>query len=185
MTYSIVLYNENDHHDDLIKFTQQAELDGIENNSSIKKLSLKTESGLFLTYHDNKIVAMAHTHDFSQYYPGAWRIFARTATLKEYRAKGFPRRRGLVSCSGLNSHTVPYQVDYAKERGAKFILWTTNVSGEGLGYAGSAKLDRHFKICEDADPTYSFYDEAEIYGVRQSVWKLNYRDILNVEGKLD
>jgi len=184
MEYSIVLYDQDKHYDDLMKFCIQAEKDEIENNASIDKLALKKESGLFLTYHDNKIVSLCHTHNFRPFFPGAWRIFARTATLKEYRAKGFPRRRGLVSCSGLNSYTVPYQVDYAKARGAKLILWTTNVPIKN-NYVGSAKLDRHFKICESIDPTYSFYCEKELYGIKQSVWKLNYRDIINVEGKLD
>lgn len=184
MSYSIVLYDENKHYTDLEKFCQQATLDDIENNTSIQKLALKRESGLFLTYFEEQIVALCHTHKFDKFFPGAWRIFARTATLKSHRARGFPRRRGLVSCSGLNSFTVPYQVDYAKERGAKLFLWTTNVP-IGNNYIGSAKLDKHFKTCESIDPTYSFYCEKDIYGTKQSVWKLDYRDIINVEGKLD
>ena len=184
MPYSIVLYDENQHYQDLVDFTEQARIDGMENNQSIKKLSLKEESGLFLTYFDNRIVSLCHTHDFGMYYPGAWRVYARTATLKKYRSVGFPRRPGQVCCAGLNSYTVPLQVDYAQQRGAKLLLWTTNTSGEGLGYSGSAKLDAHLKKYKDQDPTYEYYDEREIFGVQQTVWKLNYRDIINVEGRL-
>lgn len=184
MSYSIVLYDETKHYKDLEKFCQQAALDDIENNESIEKLALKKESGLFLTYFNDEIVALCHTHKFDKFFPGAWRIFARTATLKKHRAKGFPRREGMICCSGINSFTVPYQVDYAKERGAKLLLWTTNVPIRN-NYVGSAKLDRHLKKYESVDPTYSFYCEKDIYGVKQSVWKLDYRDPINIEGKLD
>ena len=177
----IKMYDES-MHSDLLAFTKQCALEGIENNSTIEKLALRLDGALFLIYRDDKIISMAHTHDFYDYYPTAWRIWARTATLTQYRGKGFGRRRGLISCSGLTSWLVPHMVDYAKSKGAETILFTTN-SGSG-GTKSSAKLDRHFHKCESIDPTYSFYDAKEIYGVDQSVWKLNYRDIQTVEGEI-
>jgi hypothetical protein len=184
MNYKIELYDESKHYADLVRFTEQAAIDEIDNNSSIKKLSLKEESGMFLTYYNDIIISLCHTHDFSNYYPGAWRVYARTATLTAFRGVGFPRRAGQVCCAGLNSHTVPFQVDYAKKHGARVLLWTTNISGNGLGFVGSAKLDRHLKKYVCQDPTYEYYDEKEIYGVKQTVWKLNYRDIINIEGEI-
>ena len=177
----IKLYNDS-MLPDLEAFIEEAANQGIENNSSMEKLALRPNSGLFVIYFENKIISMAHTHDFYDYYPGAWRIWARTATLQQYRSRGFGRRRGLISCSGLSSWLVPYMVDYAFDNGAEFILYTTNRSSGGT--ASSAKLDKHFRKCEAIDPTYELYDEREIYGVDQSVWKLNYRDIQKIEGKI-
>tara|TARA_B100000925_G_scaffold212128_1_gene161817 strand:- start:2023 stop:2580 length:558 start_codon:yes stop_codon:yes gene_type:complete len=175
----IKLYNDS-MLSDLEAFISEAADQGIENNSTMEKLALRSNSGLYVIYYDNKIISMSHTHDFYEYYPEAWRIFCRTATLRQYRAKGFGRRRGLISCSGITSWLVPYMVDYAMDRGAKYILFTTN-TGDG-GTASSEKLDKHFHKCKDIDPTYSWYDEKEIYGVKQSVWRLDRRDIQKVEG---
>lgn len=174
----IKLYDES-MHNDLVKFTELAKLDGIENNSSIEKLALRDNGGLFVIYHDGGIISMAHTHDFSEYYEGAWRIWARTATLKKYRNKGFPKIRGVVTCAGLTGHLVPYMVDYAKDHGATDILWSTNI-----GTNSSAKLGNQLHTFESIDPRYSWYDLNEIYYCKQDVWKLHYRDIHNMTGAL-
>lgn len=178
----IKLYNDS-MLPDLEAFIEEAAKQGIENNSSMEKLALRHNSGLFVIYHDDKIISMAHTHDFYDYYPKAWRVFARTATLKEYRSQGFGIRKGLVAGCGLTSWALPYMVDYAFEHGAEYILFTTN-KGTGGGTSSSAKVDRHFHKVVHLDPVFSLYDEREIYTVNQSVWRLNYRDIQKIEGKI-
>ena len=183
MPYSIKLYNEKEHLDDLLSFTSHAQTQGIENNASLEAIALKPESGMFLTYHEDEVVAMTYTHDFSKYYSGAWRICCRTATRKDWQARDILRRPGMVASAGISAYTIPYQVDYARERGAKIFLFTTNILGEG-GTDSSAKLGRHLALMQHRDPVYRYYDTANIYDMRQDVWKLEYRDIINVQGKL-
>lgn len=168
---------------DLETFIKEAAKQGIENNSSMEKLALRHNSGLFVIYYQNKIISMAHTHDFYDYYPKAWRVFARTATLREYRSQGFNIRKGLVAGCGLTSLALPHMVDYAFDHGAEYILFTTNKGTRG-GTSSSTKVDKHFHRVVHLDPVFSLYDEREIYTVDQSVWRLNYRDIQKIEGRI-
>lgn len=175
----VVQYNEKYHYSDLTNFCCQAELDGLENNSSIDKLKLRNNYALFLIYYHNKIISMSYVQNLNEYYPDTWRCFTRTATLKEYRSKFIPFNRNLISAAGINSYSLIHQVEYAQTHGAKQIIFTTNSNGNG--YSGSNKMNSFlFKIVKD-DPRFSFLEEKEIYYTKQSVWRLNYKDIFNLK----
>ena len=51
----IKLYN-NSMLSDLEAFISEAADQGIENNSTMEKLALRSNSGLYVIYHDNKII---------------------------------------------------------------------------------------------------------------------------------
>lgn len=176
----IAAYSERKHRAMLEQFFVDA---NIENNSSMETLGFEKRQNpmMFLTIDDDKIVSMCYAHDFSDYYPNSYRIFTRTATLPDYRSRGFPKQRSMVSAAGVSAHTAPLQVDYALINGATNILFTTN-SDEGM--ESSQKLGRYLEKIEHLDPRFSFFDEREIYGCNQKVWKLHYRDIVNLTGEL-
>lgn len=155
----------------------------VENNADIKSLGIanKLNAMMFLIIDDDKIVNMCYAHDFSDYYKGAWRVFTRTATLPDWRGKGFPFQRSMVMAAGLAAFSLPYQIKYAQSNGASKILFTTN-SNDGM--LSSQKLDRYLTKIEASDPRFSFIERREIYGCEQSVWKLHYSDIINLTGQL-
>lgn len=171
-------YNE-DHLPNLLTFCKLAESQGLVNNSSLKNIKLSNDIGLFLIYLGDKIISMSYVHDFSDYYKDTWRCFTRTATLKEYRNKFIAPSKSLVSCGGINSLSLAAQVDYAFSKGAKKMYFTTNSSTE-CGYKDSTKMDGLLKKLVKIDPRFDFIEEREIFYVKQSVWRLNYKDIFNL-----
>lgn len=176
----IATYSERRHREMLDRFFAES---SIENNNSMDALGLEKRENpmLFLTIDGDRIVSMCYAHDFSEYYPKSYRIFTRTATLPEYRGQGVPRQRSMVAAAGLSAYTTPLQVDYALINGAERILFTTNAES---GMASSRKLGKFLEKVEPLDPRFSYFDEQEIYGCRQKVWQLHYRDIINLTGEL-
>lgn len=176
----IATYSERRHRAMLDRFFAES---GIVNNDSMEALGFEKRENpmMFLTIDDDRIVGMCYAHDFSEYYPNSYRIFTRTATLPEYRGRGFPRQRSMVSAAGISAYTTPLQVDYALINGAKTILFTTNAED---GMESSRKLGSFLEKVEPIDPRFSYYDEGEIYGCKQKVWRLHYRDIINLTGEI-
>ena len=182
MKYTVVKYNELYHFSDLKYFCERAQEQNLINNISMKYL---TRMHLFIIYHNGNIIGTSGCHDFSEYYENTWRVFSRTCTLKEYRVKGFPRRIGLCACTGINAHSLSHQVNFALSQGAKTIVFTTNNDKNDKNcYSGSLKLDVHFRKYVDICPEYEYYDEKEIYYTKQTVWKVLYKDIVNMKEKL-
>lgn len=173
----IAVYNERQHRDALEKFFNEC---GVVNNESMDALGFENKPNalLFLVMDGQKIVNTSYVHDFSEYYPKSYRVFTRTATLPEYRGRGFPKQKSMVSAAGLAAQTCPMQVDYAMLNGADKVFFTTNSIG---GMNSSQKLGRFLELVEPRDPRFSFYDEAEIYGCQQKVWQLHYRDIVKLK----
>lgn len=172
-------FNKKEHLSDLLKFCEIAESQGLINNSSLKSIKLSDDIGLFLIYKFNKLISMTYIHDFSEYYADTWRCFTRTATLKEYRNKFIPTSKTLISCAGVNALSLSLQVEYAINRGAKQIFFTTN-SSKDQGYVDSNKMDKLLHRLVSVDPRFDFVEEREIFYVKQSVWKLNFKDIFNL-----
>lgn len=186
MQYSeltIKQFNKKNHLLDLISFCEKAESQGLINNSSLKNIKLSDDIGLFLIYFENKIISMSYIHNFNEYYTNTWRCFTRTATLKEYRNKFIPTSKTLISCAGVNALSLHSQVNYAIERGAERIYFTTNSSTK-KGYVDSNKMDKILKKLVNIDPRFDYVEEREIYYVKQSIWKLNYKDIFNLTGPI-
>ena len=177
----IEIYDEVKHRTMLEAFCEQVD---VVNNDSVKTLAYHNREAAFMpmVIQNGMIINLCYSHDFSDFYPKSFRIFSRTATLPGYRAKGFPRQRTMVSAAGLAAYTTPHQVDYALLEGAETILFTTNAD-EGM--KSSRTLGRYLEKIVGDDPRFSFYDEREIYGCHQKVWKLHYRDIINLSGSLD
>jgi hypothetical protein len=151
----------------------------VENNSSMETIGINKRHNalMFLVLDGEKIVNTSYVHDFSEYYPNSYRIFTRTATLPKYRTVGVSRRRDMTSAAGLAALSASHQVDYARANGAKLILFTTNIPGNGMD--SSSKVGRFLKMVEPHDPRFEFYDQKEIYGCDQMVWRLKYRDIIS------
>ena len=176
----VVKYNNNIHGIDLNLFCQKAGVDNIENNSSLEKLKLTDDCALYLIYYQNKIISLSYVHDFSNYYPNTWRCFTRTATLKKYRSKFFPFSKSLISCVGVNAYSLPLQVEYAFSKGAKQMVFTTNTGIAG-GTKSSKKVNDFLVKNELNDPRYTFLEHKNINYVDQNVWRLNYKDIINLK----
>jgi hypothetical protein len=176
MKFKIVEYNSDVHDTLLEQFFIETD---VPNNSSVERLGYtkRHKSKMFLTLADNKIAAMCYAHDFSDYYAGAYRIFTRTATLPEYRSKGFPHSRTMISAAGISAYSTPYQVDYAHNMGAKRVYFTTNALS---GSTTSQKLTRYLDRIVHRDPRFDLLETTEIYGVVQRVWKLNFRDLFDL-----
>src|SRR6056297_781192 len=147
----------------------------VENSTSLDTLGYnkRPNSLMVLTMDGDVIASLCYVHDFSEYYTNTYRAFTRTTTLSRYRGRGVPAQRNCASAAGISAHTAPFQVDYALLNGADHVLFTTNATG---GMSSSQRLDRYLRLIEPHDPRFSYWDEGEIYGVRQTVWRLNFRD---------
>ena len=174
------IYNPIQHADALERFFAESD---VENSMSLDSLGYnkRPNSMMVLTMDGDDIASLCYVHDFSEYYPKTYRAFTRTTTLSRYRGIGVPAQRNCASAAGINAHTAPFQVDYAHLSGADHVLFTTNASG---GMASSQRLDHYLRLIEPQDPRFSYWDEGEIYGVRQTVWRLNFRDIVNMRGPI-
>jgi hypothetical protein len=176
----IVIYNENIHRDMLQRFFDHTT---IENNKDINSLGITKRRDVMLTLVivNGEIINMSYVHDFSDYYPDSYRIFTRTATLEGHRGTGFPVGRNMISAAGLAIHTSKMQIDFALLRGAKDILFTSNSEG---GMESSRRMGRFLEKIEPIDPRFSYYDEREIYGCQQKVWRTNFRDLINMTDQI-
>ena len=176
MKFDIEIFDPVKHTDQINEFFAVTD---VSNNKDMDHLGYykRKDSKLFLTISDSKIIAMCYAHDFSEYYPDTWRIFTRTATLPEYRSKGFPRSRTMISAAGINAYSCASQVDYAFSMGAKNIVFTTNTIG---GSITSQKLSKYLTKIEPIDPRFSYFDTKHILGCDQIVWRLNYRNLFDL-----
>ena len=163
------------------KYQKQVELFfskcNVKNNSSWETLGThkRDKSKLFLVFDEDMVVGMCYAHDFNKYYPNSWRIFARTATLPDYRGWKSPVKKGMASAAGCLAHTCIMQVDWAKSHGAKEILFTTNVEG---GMSSSQTLGNFLHKVVKHDDSFEWYDRKEIYQCDQDVWRLLKKDII-------
>ena len=150
----------------------------IKNNSNWNSLAThkRHKSQLFLVFDKQTVVGMCYTHNFNDYYPNAWRIFTRTATLPNYRGWNSPKKRGCAAAAGCLAHTCKIQWDWAKKNGAQDILFTTNVEG---GMSSSQTLGNFLHKVVKYDDSFEWYDRKEIYQCQQDVWRMLKRDIVN------
>jgi hypothetical protein len=44
----------------------------------------------------------------------------------------------------------------------------------------SRRLGNYLTKIVDDDPRFSFFDDNTIYGCEQKVWRVNYRDLINM-----
>jgi len=174
------IYNEDVHSDMLYRFFKKTDVD---NNKDMDALAInaRNDSLLTLIIVNDEIINMSYVHDFSDYYPNSYRIFTRTATLKEHRGTGFPIGKNMISAAGLAIHTSKLQIDYALMRGATDILFTTNSVG---GMKSSKRLGEYLTKVEPIDPRFSYFDQREIYGCDQKVWRANFRNLVDMTIKI-
>ncbi len=150
----------------------------VKNNSNWNYLATykRNQSQLFLVFDKQIIVGMCYAHNFNDYYPNAWRIFTRTATLQSYRGWKSPVKKGMAAAAGCLAYTCSMQVEWAESHGAKNILFTTNVEG---GMSSSQTLGNFLHKVVKYDDSFEWYDRKEIYKCQQDVWKLLKKDIIN------
>lgn len=173
----VVQYNDN-HYNDLLKFTLKAEMDDMKNQKNIDNYPL--DESLFLVYIDDEIAGVSHTVNFFDYYEDTYLVFKRTGTLKKYRGKYFPKNKTIIQGSGLLTHALPYQIDYAFSQGAKRICFLTNVSIIDSKNPGSVKLDKYLKRIVNNDPRFSYLGEVNYKNCLQTIWQIHVRDFLDL-----
>jgi hypothetical protein len=177
---TLAVYDEQLHAEMLNEFFTKT---SIENNKDMNVLGLnkRPNSMLCLVIQNDMIVNMSYAHDFSEYYPNSFRIFTRTATLEGHRGQGFYKGKNMLNAAGLASWTAWMQIEHAIMHGAKDILFTSNSEG---GMASSRRMGRFLEKIEPIDPRFSYFDEREIYGCQQKVWRINYRDLHSMTNPL-
>jgi len=174
------VYDETQHREMLETFFDATQ---IENNKDVNALGIEKRKNVMLNLviHNDKIVNMSYAHDFSDYYPNTYRIFTRTATLEGYRGVGFPRSRTMISAAGLAIWNARTQIEFALFHGAKDVLFTSNHDD---GMISSRRLGKYLEKIEAHDPRFSYFDQREIYGCNQKVWRANFRDLVNAKGQI-
>ena len=173
-------YNPNTDNEILNEFYQKTD---VENNKNMNALGYEKrhKAKMFFVMEKNQIIGMSYIHDFSEYIPDTWRVFTRTTILKEYRAKNIGFDRTFLRAVSLNAHSLPYQIDYGLSQGGKTFVFSTNYED---GMASSYKLGKYLRKIVDSDPRFHFLKTSEIYGVKQDIWRLNFRNIIKLEGEI-
>lgn len=117
---------------ELFEFAERAKVQGIVNNASVAAMKIGKwgKEAWWTTWHNGAIISISGCHEFNNFEHGCWRLMVRTATLKEYRGRA-PGSIKKIHNDFNWGHILPYQVEYAKQHGAKRLVFTTNSSSNG------------------------------------------------------
>jgi len=166
--------------DQLIRFTQQCEKLGYNNNSSLEAMKFYwclDNGGMWYATYDNQdeIISISGIHPFGD----GWRGLFRGAQIKS-RPCGLNRYHMQSYC--FHSQ-LPYQIEWAERNTVEpFIYITTNIDTDRSGRMG--RVNKTFLTLEQYDIVYHLGNE-EIYGVNQNMWLLDtakYTTVRNRNG---
>ncbi len=157
---------------ELFDFAAIASEQGIVNNASIAAMKIGkwgTEAW-WATWHNNTIISISGCHEFNNFENGCWRLMVRTATLKQFRGKA-PGSIKTIKTDFNWGHILPYQIEYAKSKGAKRLVFTTNSSTDGD--LNSYRTNRVVaSVLETQGIVKLIAEHVEIFYTRQNVWEL-------------
>lgn len=113
-------------------FAEKASAQGMTNNSSISAMKIGKwgNEAWWTTWYNDAIISISGCHEFNNFEQDCWRLMVRTATLKEYRGRA-PGSVKKIHNDFNWGHILPYQIEYAKYKGAKRLVFTTNSSVQG------------------------------------------------------
>lgn len=173
MTPDIEIYTPDRHDDALDAFMAECAELGLLNNANRK--ILKVDAAKFwLTVTDDKIVSMSGVQkidlpDFAE----VFRVQFRAATLPTFRghaAKGLGRR--FENCWEW-TQILPYQVEYARNRGAKHLVVTTNTPDNDADRSGRMfAVDRVMARLEKLGDVRLLAPKVNLFNTIQNVWEI-------------
>jgi len=168
------------------EFCNQCKDDGFNNNSSIPALKMGkwgAEEKWWAVYYNDKIVSISGAHILPHIHQNCYVIAYRLATLDAFKgmASSIVSSR-MLTCFGMG-RMLPYMVDWCKSRGATDIIMTFNSPDNGDDPSGTMhKAHRVAHNILPRDNKFSLmYQDFPLYGAKQDVWKLNYRDLITME----
>lgn len=164
--------------DDIKKFCKKCKDEGVENNESLTSMKYGkwgSEEKWWAVYHKDDIVSISGAHRLPHIHTNCFVIAYRLATLNEFKglANELVSSR-MLSCFGMG-RMLPYMVDWCKSKGANDIVMTFNSSANDKAYRVARKVlprDNKFTL---------LYEDFLLYGAKQDVWKLNYKNLMTME----
>lgn len=157
---------------EIFTFTENCKKQNIKNNESIEAMKFgkwKNENW-WCTWVNNQIVSISGCHEFSEYKSHCWRLMVRTATLKEYRGKAPGNFRQIKNDFNWG-FILPYQINYARSKGAKTLVFTTNSNHDGD--LNSQRTNKSVqKILEPQGLVRMIDENVDIFYTKQNVWEI-------------
>lgn len=170
--FEIKLLNINDIPAELFTFAECCKLQNMKNNDSISSMKIGKwgVEAWWCTWVDNKIISISGCHKFDTYEVDCWRLMVRTATLKEYRGRAPGNFRQIKNDFNWG-FILPYQIEYARSKGAKRLIFTTNcnVEGDSNSYRTNKVISN---VLEPQGLVKLLQSNVEIYYTKQNVWEI-------------
>lgn len=171
---------------DVKDFCENCKQEGFKNNESISALKMGrwgTEEKWWAVYHNGYIVSLSGAHWLPHIHNKSYVIAYRLATLDEF--KGLASKivsSRMLTCFGMG-RLLPHMVDWCESRGATDIVMTFNSPDNGDDPSGTMhKAHRAAHNILPRDNKFSLmYQDFPLYGAKQDVWKLNYRNLITME----
>ena len=153
-------------------FCDRCREQSITNNSSIKAMKLGNwgNDAWWATWIGNEIVSVSGMHPLPEVSEDCWRVMFRTATLKEFRALAGPISKNVTHDFNWGK-ILPFQLEYAKEKKAKKVVFTTNSSREGdfNSYRTNRIVEKTLAV---SGLVKLIHKDVILYNAIQNVWEV-------------
>jgi len=173
--FEIKSLNINNLPPELFIFADKCKAQGLKNNASIEAMKIGRwgEEAWHTTWVDNAIISISGCHSYPEYEQSCWRLMVRTATLDEYRGRA-PGNIKYMKNDFNWGCILPYQVEHARNLGAKRLIFTTN--SDSAGDANSVRTNRAIARTFEARGMARLLErDATVFYTKQNIW-----EILNV-----
>ena len=185
LEFKIVECNSS-HMQDIKDFCEKCKQEGFKNNESLSALKMGkwgTEEKWWAVYHNGYIVSLSGAHWLPHIHNKCYVIAYRLATLDEF--KGMASKivsSRMLTCFGMG-RLLPHMVDWCKSKGATDIVVSFNSPDNLEDRSGTMhKAYRVTNLIFPKDNKFTLlYKNISLYGAKQDVWKLNYRNFITME----
>lgn len=177
---------DSSHLSDIKEFCKACKTDGFKNNESLSALKIgkwgKKEKW-WAVYFTDTVISLSGAHYLPHLNDGCYVIAYRLATLDSFKgmANDIMSSR-MLTCFGMG-RMLPHMVNWCESQGAKDIVMTFNSPDNGSDPSGTmhkAHRVAHMVLPKDNKFTL-LYKDIPLYGAKQDVWKLNYRNFITME----
>ena len=177
---------DTSHLADIKEFCERCKEDGFSNNSSVSSLRLGkwgTDEKWWAVYFNNRIISISGAHRLPHIHQDCFVIAYRLATLEQFKgmASDIVSTR-MLTCFGMG-RMLPHMVNWCLKKQASDIVMTFNSPDNGDDPSGTmhkAHRVAHMVLPKDNKFTL-MYKDFPLYGAKQDVWKLNYRNLITME----
>lgn len=157
---------------ELDNFMEKAKQQRMPNNASVAAMKIGRwgKEAWWTTWIDGEIISISGCHEFGVFEEDCWRLMARTATLKEYRARA-PGEIKKIRNDFNWGYILPHQIKFARSNGAKRMVFTTN--SDQSGDPESFRTNRVVaKALVREGLIKLIASDVEIYSTKQNVWEI-------------